>query len=147
MKKSALSIVLGLSLAIGWVSMAGATEEKHFPAPTTLSPEMTASVTAAPPPLWLNGVAKPADITPIAKAYAESAQWVLENPAEAAALAEEYLDMNAAVVETAIPNMGLTFKSAQDAREELDTFYQLLNDFDPSMIGGALPDDGLYYAG
>ena len=68
-------------------------------------------------------------------------------PAEAAALAEEYLDMNAAVVETAIPNMGLTFKSAQDAREELDTFYQLLNDFDPSMIGGALPDDGLYYAG
>lgn len=73
MKKSALSIVLGLSLAIGWVSMAGAAEEKHFPAPTTLSPEMTASVTAAPPPLWLNGVAKPADITPIAKAYAESA--------------------------------------------------------------------------
>lgn len=62
-------------------------------------------------------------------------------------LAEEYLDMNAAVVEAAIPNMGLTFKSAQDAREELDTFYQLLNGFDPSMIGGALPDDGLYYAG
>ena len=81
------------------------------------------------------------------EAYAESVQWVLDNPAEAAALAEEYLDMNAAVVEAAIPNMGLTFKSAQDAREELDTFYQLLNDFDPSMIGGALPDDGLYYAG
>ncbi|HIT32215.1 MAG TPA: ABC transporter substrate-binding protein, partial [Candidatus Enterenecus stercoripullorum] len=66
---------------------------------------------------------------------------------EAAALAEEYLDMNAAVVEAAIPNMGLTFKSAQDARGELDTFYQLLHDFDPSMIGGAMPDDGLYYEG
>ena len=51
------------------------------------------------------------------------------------------------VVEAAIPNMGLTFKSAQDARGELDTFYNLLNDFDPSMIGGKLPDDGLYYAG
>lgn len=70
------------------------------------------------------------------EAYAESVQWVLDNPAEAAALAE-----------AAIPNMGLTFKSAQDARGELDTFYQLLHDFDPSMIGGALPDDGLYYAG
>ena len=55
--------------------------------------------------------------------------------------------MNAAVVEAAIPNMGLTFKSAQDARGELDTFYQLLHDFDPSMIGGARPDDGLYYEG
>lgn len=81
------------------------------------------------------------------EAYAESVQWVLDNPAEAAALAEEYLDMNAAVVEAAIPNMGLTFKSAQDARGELDTFYQLLYDFDPSMIGGAMPDDGLFYEG
>ena len=56
-------------------------------------------------------------------------------------------DMNAAVVEAAIPNMGLTFKSAQDARGELDTFYQLLYDFDLSMIGGAMPDDGLFYEG
>ena len=80
-------------------------------------------------------------------AYAESVQWVLDHPAEAAALAEEHLGMKAAVVEAAIPNMGLTFKSAQDARGELDTFYNLLNDFDPSMIGGKLPDDGLYYAG
>ena len=55
--------------------------------------------------------------------------------------------MKAAVVEAAIPNMGLTFKSAQDARGELDTFYNLLNDFDPSMIGGKLPDDGLYLCG
>ena len=55
--------------------------------------------------------------------------------------------MKAAVVEAAIPNMGLTFKSAQDAWGELDTFYNLLNDFDPSMIGGKLPNDGLYYAG
>ena len=71
----------------------------------------------------------------------------MDPPAEAAALAEEHLGMKAAVVEAAIPNMGLTFKSAQDARGELDTFYNLLNDFDPSMIGGKLPDDGLYYAG
>ena len=39
------------------------------------------------------------------------------SPAEAAALAEEYLGMKAAIVEAAIPNMGLTFKSAQDAKE------------------------------
>ena len=55
--------------------------------------------------------------------------------------------MKAAVVEAAIPNMGLTLQERQDARGELDTFYNLLNDFDPSMIGGKLPDDGLYYAG
>ena len=80
-------------------------------------------------------------------AYEESVQWVLDNPAEAAALAEKYLDMNAAVVEAAIPTMGLTFKSAEDAKPELDDFYQLLYDFDPSMIGGELPDEGMFYAG
>lgn len=80
-------------------------------------------------------------------AYEESVQWVLDNPAEAAALAEKYLDMNATVVEAAIPTMGLTFKSAEDAKPELDDFYQLLYDFDPSMIGGELPDEGMFYAG
>ena len=80
-------------------------------------------------------------------AYAESVQWVLDNPAEAAQLAEKYLSMKAAVVEKAIPNMGLTFKSAEDAKSELDTFYQLLNDFNAKMIGGKLQDDAMYYHG
>lgn len=80
-------------------------------------------------------------------AYAESVQWVLDNPSEAAQLAEKYLGMKAAVVEKAIPNMGLTFKSAKDAKSELDTFYQLLNDFNAKMIGGKLPDDAMYYHG
>lgn len=80
-------------------------------------------------------------------AYEESTKWVLEYPEEAAALAEKYLDMDAALVEKAIPNMGLYFKSAEEAKPELDTLYQLLNEFDPSMIGGKLPDEGMYYAG
>ena len=81
------------------------------------------------------------------KAYAESVQWVLDHPAEAGELAAKYLDMPAPMVAKAIPNMGLTFKTPQDAREELTTFYNLLNDFDAKMIGGKLPDDGMFYAG
>lgn len=80
-------------------------------------------------------------------AYEESVQWVLDNPAEAAALAESYLGMKAPLVQKAIPTMGLYYKSAVDAKAELDTFYNLLNEFDPTMIGGKLPDDGMYYAG
>ncbi len=78
-------------------------------------------------------------------AYGESVQWVLDNPAETAALAEKYLEMDAAVVEKAIPNMGLYFKSAEDAKPELNAFYELLNNFDSTMIGGKLPDDAMYY--
>lgn len=80
-------------------------------------------------------------------AYEESVQWVLDNPAEAAALAEKYLDMKSTMVEKAIPNMGLCFKAAEDAKPELDTFFELLNSFDPTMIGGKLPGEELYYHG
>lgn len=78
-------------------------------------------------------------------AYEESVQWVLDNPEAAAALAAKYLEMQAPMVQKAIPNMGLCFKSADDAKAELDTFYNLLNDFDATMIGGKLPDEGMYY--
>lgn len=78
-------------------------------------------------------------------AYEESLNWVLEHPEETGKLAEKYLEMKAPIVTKALPNMGLHFKSAEDAREELNTFYQLLNDFDPAMIGGKLPEDGMFY--
>ena len=72
---------------------------------------------------------------------------MLDHPAEAAALAEEHLGMKAAVVEAAIPQYGPDLQKRPGRLGELDTFYNLLNDFDPSMIGGKLPNDGLYYAG
>lgn len=78
-------------------------------------------------------------------AYEEALNWVLENPAEAGALAEEHLGLKAALVEKAIPNMGLLYRSAKDAKTDLDGFYQLLNDFDETMIGGTIPDETMYY--
>lgn len=79
------------------------------------------------------------------KAYEEAVKWVNENPAEAGVLAEEHLGLPAKVVEKAIPNMGLEFKKTGDAKEELDMLYQLLFDFNPKMIGGKIPDSGMYY--
>lgn len=79
------------------------------------------------------------------EAYKESLEWVLANPKEASELAEKYLDMPAPIIEQAIPRMGLHFKTAVESEEELDMFYNLLNDFDPKMIGGKLPDKSMYY--
>lgn len=81
------------------------------------------------------------------QAYAESVQWVLDNPQEAGELAAKYLELPAPMIAKAIPNMGMCFKTPQDAQEELNTFYQLLNDFDAKMIGGKLPDEGMFYVG
>lgn len=87
----------------------------------------------------------PEFIAAFQQAYKESLKWVLENPDEAGMLAEEYLGMNAAIATKAIPNMGLHFETAEEAKAQLDVFYNLLYSHDPSMIGGSIPDKGMYY--
>lgn len=79
------------------------------------------------------------------KAYAEAAVWANENPTEMAALTEKYLGLKSALIEKSIPNMGLEYKSAIDYKGELEMFYDMLYTFEPSMIGGQIPDDGMYY--
>lgn len=79
-------------------------------------------------------------------AYEEAIAWANENPEEMGALAEKYLGLNEAVIVQSLPNMGLEFRSAVDAQPELAQFYELLYDFNPAMIGGAIADSGLYYA-
>ena len=88
----------------------------------------------------------PEFIAAFQQAYKESLKWVLENPDEAGMLAEKYLGMNAAIATKAIPNMGLHFETAEEAKAQLDVFYNLLYSHDPSMIGGSsIPDKGMYY--
>lgn len=79
--------------------------------------------------------------------YAKALEWVNANPAEAGALMETQFGIKGALVAKAIPNMGLHFETAIDADSDLDILYQLLEGFNPKMIGGALPDEGMYYAG
>lgn len=77
--------------------------------------------------------------------YEKALNWVLENPEGAAALAEKMLGLKAKVVQTAIPRMGLNYKNAYDAKNDLNQFYTLLNNFDTSIIGGKNPDEGMLY--
>ena len=58
---------------------------------------------------------------------------------------EKKLGLKAKIVQISIPRMGLYYKNAYEAKAELDEFYTLLNDFDKTMIGGKLPDEGMLY--
>lgn len=79
------------------------------------------------------------------KAYQEALEWLIENPAEAGALAEKYLGLNAAMVSRSLPTSGFTYRSAMDSRKEIKELYTLLLDFDPATIGGKIPDDLMFY--
>lgn len=77
--------------------------------------------------------------------YEKATIWAKENPEELGDLAEKYLGLKASLIIKSLPNMGLEFKSAIDSKEELKMFYELMNDFNPEMIGGKVADHELYY--
>lgn len=81
------------------------------------------------------------------KEYEASVKWVLDNPADAAAMTEKDGIMpSAALVEKAIPYCGITYSATKDAIDGLNNFYKVLFDSNPASIGGKLPDDSFYFA-
>ncbi len=78
-------------------------------------------------------------------AYRDSISWVQDNPEAAGELAEKHgIGIPAAVAAQAIPRLNLTYVPAGEAREELEQFLKVFMDYDPSAIGGKLPDEGFY---
>lgn len=90
--------------------------------------------------------AHPALTKKFQKAYQESVAWTNAHPKAAGKLAEKYLQLDATLIEKSIPHMGLYYKSAAASKSELDEFYNLLNDFNSEMLGGKIPDKGMYYS-
>ena len=78
-----------------------------------------------------------------------SVDYVNDSPAEAAkAIVEHGFIGDEAIAEAAIPNCHIVLYTGDDAAEGIEmlkTFNQTLYDMDPASVGGALPDENLYY--
>ena len=74
---------------------------------------------------------------------------VNDSPAEAAkAIVEHGFIGDEAIAEAAIPNCHIVLYTGDNAAEGIEmlkTFNQTLYDMDPASVGGALPDENLYY--
>lgn len=66
------------------------------------------------------------------------------DPAAAAANASAALGTPAEVLARSIPHCALVATRASDARPALEAMYRLVAETDPRIIGGRLPDGGLY---
>lgn len=67
---------------------------------------------------------------------------------KAATLCETYkIIPKAALARQAIPNCGLVYVSGNVMKTRLSAYLQVLFDYNPAAIGGALPKDDFYYAG
>ncbi len=80
--------------------------------------------------------------------YQASVTAVKEDPAAAAPICEQYAIIpKAAIAQKAIPACNLTFVSGPEMKQQLGGYLRVLFDYNPAAVGGALPDDGFYYAG
>lgn len=77
-------------------------------------------------------------------ALVDAAVWVNANPASAARVAVAYLDLPAPVLERSIPFSNLRVTAATERKPALDAFFGMLAERSPAIVGGKLPDAGLY---
>lgn len=89
--------------------------------------------------------AHPGLVRQFEREYEKATDWVNEHPAEAGALAEKHLGLRAEIIAAAMPRLGLRYKSAGRAKEEVDWLFHLLLGFSPDMIGKKIPDESLYW--
>jgi NitT/TauT family transport system substrate-binding protein len=88
----------------------------------------------------------PEIMTKFLQEYANSIDWVNNNPAQAGELLKKQdIGIPADVAATAIPRCNLRFMSAIDAKPSVEKYLQVLLDFSPDSIGGKLPDAQFYY--
>ena len=71
--------------------------------------------------------------------YTASTQFVNENPAEGAALIEEYGLFKAAIAQKAIPSTNLVCITGQEMADVTTAYLQILFDQSPEAVGGAMP--------
>lgn len=91
--------------------------------------------------------ANPEKVSAFLDAYAASVERVNADADAASQLVEKHGVMpKAAVAKRAIPNCHIVFVEGEAMRAQIEPLYEVLLSANPASIGGALPDDGFYYA-
>lgn len=85
-------------------------------------------------------------IEPLLAQVEASVEFANNSPADMAKEAiETGLEIPEAVIADLTPNSHLIFKTAEEAKDEIELYLQKLYDFDAKTVGGALPEEDFYY--
>lgn len=78
--------------------------------------------------------------------YGESIHYVMEDIDDASLLIEKHeIVASAAVAKKALPGSNLTFITGKDMQEMVEGYFHVLYSYNPSTIGGNIPDEKFYY--
>ena len=86
-----------------------------------------------------------ADVDAFMDAYKESVEFVNNDTAAAAEIIGAHEIIDAAVAEKALPECSIVFIEGDEMETMLSGYLNTLNDQNPEIIGGQLPDEDFYY--
>lgn len=90
----------------------------------------------------------PAAVSAFLEEYADSVAETQNNPEEAAVWIASYnIVPSEAIAAAALENCNLTCITGEALQETVEGYYQILFDYNPAAIGGAIPDEAFYYTG
>lgn len=76
----------------------------------------------------------------------KSVDYCLTNPAEAAAWTDEFETfLNGEVAEAAVPYVNMCAITGEEMKEKLSGFLEIMYNYNPDAVGGAMPEDDFYY--
>ena len=76
----------------------------------------------------------------------KSVDYCLENPKEAADWTDEFETfLNGEVADAAVPYVNMCAITGQEMKDKLSGFLQIMYDYNPDAVGGAMPGDDFYY--
>lgn len=79
--------------------------------------------------------------------YANALAWYKANPKQAGELTEKYFPMfKAEAVEKSIPNVRLKVKNAFSVKSDLESFFTILLNDNPKLVGNKLPSETFYFS-
>ncbi len=88
----------------------------------------------------------PAELAQFLKDYEASINFVNSNIDEAASMIEAAgIIPKAPLAKKALPACNICFMTGEEMKTSLNSFFKVLFDMAPASIGGAMPDDGIYY--
>jgi NitT/TauT family transport system substrate-binding protein len=88
----------------------------------------------------------PDEVAAFLQDYQASIDYVNANVEDAADLVEQFgIVPKAAIAKLAIPDCNLVYIAGEEMRDQIQGYYQVLYQADPTAIGGGIPDDGFYY--
>ena len=88
----------------------------------------------------------PAELAQFLKDYEASINFVNTNIEEASTMIEAAgIIPKAPLAKKALPACNICYMAGEEMKTSLNSFYKVLFDMAPASIGGAIPDDGIYY--